>query len=129
MVTKPSTQRVGIDTRNSEESSVELCVLERRVVDIMAETEQAILGIVRELMEVQDDMVLSADSALIGDAKLLTSVALVELCIRLEDLASESGFEFDWMSESAMSRSRSFFRTIGSLASEYDAQRNRSKQV
>jgi hypothetical protein len=44
---------------------------------------------------------------------------LVELCLELEDKATELGFEFDWTSDSAMSKSRSMFRTAGSLAAEF----------
>jgi hypothetical protein len=44
---------------------------------------------------------------------------LVELCILLEDMAAELGFEFDWTSDAAMSRSRSMFQTAGSLADEF----------
>jgi acyl carrier protein len=64
----------------------------------------------------------SADSALIGDGSLLDSMKLVELCLALEDIASELGFEFDWTSDTAMSRSRSMFRTAGALAQEFIAQ-------
>jgi len=56
---------------------------------------------------------------LIGDGSVLDSMRLVELCLSLEDLASEHGFEFDWTSEAAMSRSRSIFRTAGALADEF----------
>lgn len=56
---------------------------------------------------------------LIGDGSVLDSMRLVELCLSLEDLASEQGFEFDWTSEAAMSRSRSIFRTAGALADEF----------
>jgi hypothetical protein len=47
---------------------------------------------------------------------------LVELCLALEDFAEEKGFEFDWTSDQAMSRSRSMFRTAGSLAIEFKDQ-------
>lgn len=56
---------------------------------------------------------------LIGDGSVLDSMRLVELCLSLEDLASEHGFEFDWTSEAAMSRSRSIFRNAGALADEF----------
>lgn len=56
---------------------------------------------------------------LIGDGSVLDSMRLVELCLSLEDLAGEHGFEFDWTSEAAMSRSRSIFRTAGALADEF----------
>ena len=44
---------------------------------------------------------------------------LVELCLELEDKATNLGFEFDWTSDAAMSRSRGMFRTAGSLAAEF----------
>jgi len=59
------------------------------------------------------------DTALIGGGSLLTSMKLVELCLALEDKATDLGFEFDWTSDAAMSKSRSMFRTAGSLAAEF----------
>lgn len=65
----------------------------------------------------------SESTPLIGDGGL-DSMKLVELCLGLEDMATASGFEFDWTSETAMSRVRSMFRSAGALAQEYIAQRN-----
>lgn len=59
------------------------------------------------------------DSELIGQNALLDSMKLVELCLSLEDLADDRDFEFDWTSESALSRSRSMFRTVECLAREF----------
>jgi acyl carrier protein len=59
------------------------------------------------------------DTALIGGQSLLNSMKLVELCLALEDRAAALGFEFDWTSDAAMSKSRSMFRTAGSLAAEF----------
>ena len=59
---------------------------------------------------------------LIGGESLLDSMKLVELCLALEDKAADMGFEFDWTSDAAMSRSRSMFRTAGSLAAEFICQ-------
>ena len=67
------------------------------------------------------------DTPLIGDGSVLDSMKLVELCLTLEDFAEEKGFEFDWTSDQAMSRSRSMFRTIGSLASEFTNQMDAGK--
>ena len=52
---------------------------------------------------------------------------LVELCLVLEDKAGDLGFEFDWTSEAAMSRSRSLFRTVTSLADEFLSQAEKGK--
>jgi hypothetical protein len=64
---------------------------------------------------------------LIGGESMLDSMKLVELCLALEDKASEIGFEFDWTSDAAMSRSRSMFRTASSLASEFISQMEAKK--
>ena len=59
------------------------------------------------------------DTMLIGGEGLLDSMKLVELCLALEDKSTDLGFEFDWTSDAAMSKSRSMFRTAGSLAAEF----------
>lgn len=56
---------------------------------------------------------------LMGEHGILDSIVLIELCVGLEDRASELGFEFDWTSDAAMSRSRSMFSTVRSLAEEF----------
>ena len=68
------------------------------------------------------DKVLTASTPLMGEGGILDSILLIELCVGLEDRSSELGFEFDWTSDAAMSRSRSMFATIGSLAQEFQAQ-------
>ena len=70
---------------------------------------------------------ISEDMQLIGGEALLDSMNLVEVCLLLEDLADEHDFEFDWTSESAMSRSRSMFRNITTLAEEFKNQSERHK--
>ena len=65
---------------------------------------------------------ISEDMQLIGGAALLDSMKLVEVCLALEDLADEQGFEFDWTSEAAMSKSRSMFRSVAALAEEFAKQ-------
>lgn len=62
---------------------------------------------------------ISGDMQLIGSESLLDSMSLVEVCLRLEDIAEEHGFEFDWTSEAAMSKSRSMFRTVSALSEEF----------
>ena len=44
-----------------------------------------------------------------------------------EAQAMEMGFEFDWTSDAAMSRSRSMFRTAGSLVAEFISQMEAKK--
>jgi len=76
---------------------------------------------VRELVK-DKNVLVAGDTSLIGDSRVLDSLGLVELCLRLEDEATDLGFEFDWASESAMSRNRSMFRTVSSLAAEFESQ-------
>lgn len=77
---------------------------------------------------IQDKSLLITDEMpLIGGESILDSMQLVELCLALEDKATYMGFEFDWMSESAMSRSRSMFRTAGTLADEFISQMDAKK--
>ena len=76
---------------------------------------------IREILMQDDgkDLKITNDMSLIGSNSLLDSMKLVELCITLEDKASEIGFEFDWTSETTMSKSRSMLRSINSLAEEF----------
>lgn len=62
---------------------------------------------------------ISEDMQLIGGETLLDSMKLVEVCLALEDLAEEHGFEFDWTSGATMSKSRSIFRNVAALAEEF----------
>lgn len=77
---------------------------------------------VRGLLD-DSEVVVGENTPLIGDGRVLDSMKLVELCLALEDLAARLDFEFDWTSETAMSKSRSMFRTAGALASEFSSQR------
>ena len=61
---------------------------------------------------------------LFGEESVLISFKLIELCLILEDMAEELGFEFDWIRDAAISRSCSMFRTAGTLASEFINQMN-----
>ncbi|MBM4412050.1 MAG: acyl carrier protein [Chloroflexi bacterium] len=85
------------------------------------ETKLAIFTVISELLE-DKSLEVTDEMPLIGSKSVLDSMRLVELCLALEDKASEMGFEFDWTSDAAMSRSRSMFRTAGSLADEFISQ-------
>ena len=69
-----------------------------------------------------DKIKLAEEMQLIGANSLLDSMKLVEVCLSLEDIAEEHGFEFDWTSDSTMSKSRSMFRSIETLAEEFSKQ-------
>lgn len=84
-------------------------------------TQEIVLLEVREYLNTAT-IPITMDTPLVGDNRLLDSLGLVELCLRLEDRATEMGFEFDWTSEDAMSRSRSMFRSIRALQEEFTRQ-------
>ena len=89
----------------------------------MLNLEQAkdlVLKVISETLEDRVDV--SEETQLIGGDAILDSMALVEVCIALEDIADENGFEFDWTSEEAMSKSRSMFRSVRALAEEFSSQ-------
>jgi acyl carrier protein len=72
-------------------------------------------------------LVVADDTPLIGGESLLDSMKLVELCLALEDKATDLGFDFDWTSDASMSKSRSMFRTASSLATEFINQMENNK--
>ena len=81
---------------------------------------------IAQLLE-NKSLIVTGDMPLIGGGGVLDSMKLVELCLALEDKAAEIGFEFDWTSDAAMSRSRSMFRTADSLAAEFVSQMESKK--
>jgi acyl carrier protein len=85
--------------------------------------------IFQNIKNLLDDKSLTVSDSmeLIGGDSVLDSMKLVELCLSLEDKASDIGFEFDWTSDAAMSRSRSMFRTAGALVSEFISQMESQK--
>lgn len=72
-----------------------------------------------EQAELEDEIQVTEEMQLIGGESLLDSMGLVGVCLELEDLADEHGFEFDWTSDATMSKSRSMFRTVSALAEEF----------
>ena len=71
---------------------------------------------------VGDAVRLNPIAPLIGETGQIDSMKLVEICLALEDEAQALGFSFDWTSDTAMSASRSVFRTAESLAQEFARQ-------
>jgi len=83
---------------------------------------EIVIGVITEALESKCEV--AGDMQLIGGESLLDSMKLVEVCVLLEDLADDNGFEFDWTSENAMSKSRSMFRNVNALAEEFAKQSN-----
>ncbi len=86
-------------------------------MEIQQIEELVIKEVLRSLRD--DKTLITSKTLLMGDAGVVDSIVLIELCVGLEDRASELGFEFDWTSDSAMSRSRSMFSSVESLAKEF----------
>lgn len=84
----------------------------------MSDIKAKIFTEISELVD-NDEIVISDETPLLGDGSVLDSMKLVTLCIALEDIAADHDFDFDWTSDAAMSRSRSMFRTAGSLVEEF----------
>ena len=83
-------------------------------------THTEILKLIEELLTSEGiDTKVHDEMQLIGGDSVLDSMKLVELCIALQDKASDIGFEFDWTSDTAMSKSLSMFRTAGTLIEEF----------
>jgi acyl carrier protein len=85
-----------------------------------------VFAAIKALLEDKSKIVKN-ETKLIGNKSLLDSMKLVELCLFLEDKAEDLGFEFDWASEAAMSKSRGMFRTAGSFANEFISQMKTKK--
>ena len=91
-------------------------------------TEDEIIDIV---ISVSDNAIkkenFDSTSNLVGPNSIFDSLGLVQLCIALEDKASQIGFEFDWKSEKAMSTMSSIFKNPESLAIEFNKQFSEQK--
>ena len=85
-----------------------------------------IIAAIKDILEVET--LITDEMPLIGGESLLDSMKLVELCLALEDMADEKGFEFDWTSDAAMSKSRSMFRNVASLSEAFFIQSNTSSK-
>jgi len=76
-----------------------------------------ILNIIKELVN-NDSISIDGNTSLIGEDTPLDSMNIVNLCLRLEDLAKTQGFDFDWSGET-MSKSKSMFRSVTFLSEEF----------
>ncbi len=86
------------------------------------QAKKIVISVVTEALEeaeLEDKIQVTEKMELIGGEALVDSMGLVSVCLALEDLADEHGFEFDWTSDAAMSKSRSMFRSIAALAEEF----------
>tara|TARA_Y200000002_G_scaffold370510_1_gene366125 strand:+ start:310 stop:606 length:297 start_codon:yes stop_codon:yes gene_type:complete len=94
----------------------------------ISEAKKVVMESIQNVLDERDDDIpseeITEEMQLIGGESLLDSMNLVQVCIDLEDYADDNGFEFDWASEAAMSKSRSMFRNVLALAEEFSKQSN-----
>lgn len=84
--------------------------------------EKTIIKEIYDLIE-NKDLDIKNDTQLIGDDSPLDSMNIVSLCVRLEEIAEEMNFEFDWSGET-MSKSKSMFLNVSKLSEEFLRQKN-----
>ena len=70
----------------------------------------------------REDIDINSQSSLIGGNSSIDSMGLVQICLALEERSQSEGFSFDWTSEKAMSSLNSIFKTVETLAEEYNRQ-------
>ena len=74
------------------------------------------------------DIEISEETSFLGGESSLDSMALVQLCIALEEKSNELNFNFDWTSEKAMSSMNSIFKSPNTLCEEFNKQYINSKK-
>lgn len=81
--------------------------------------------IIKEIKEISENknLEINKKTPLVGDTSVLDSMGLVNLCIRLEEIAEDQGFQFDWSGET-LSKSKSMFLNIETLSKEFLSQKN-----
>ena len=84
------------------------------------EANKIVIKIVAKILS--NKVKVTKEMQLIGGNSKLDSMKLVEVCVTLEDIAEEYGFEFDWTSATTMSKSKSMFRNVNALAKEFAKQ-------
>ena len=84
------------------------------------EANKIVIKIVSKILS--NKVKVTKEMQLIGGNSKLDSMKLVEVCVTLEDIAEEYGFEFDWTSATTMSKSKSMFRNVNALAKEFAKQ-------
>ena len=65
---------------------------------------------------------LAPQSPLVGPGSAITSMQLVQICLRLEDEADALGGRFDWTSEKAMSQLAGLFASVEALCDQFNRQ-------
>lgn len=79
-----------------------------------------IYSVIRDVIP-DKSIVLSDETPLLGKESPLDSMAFIDLCLVLQDIAKANGFEFDW-SGKTMEENAELFSSISSLVNEFSAQ-------
>ena len=90
--------------------------------------ENIIIDAIKEIIadddtDEENKIIIDKNTPLIGGDSPLDSMSIVNLCLKLEEVADEQGFNFDWSGET-MSKSKSMFRSVKELAIEFNRQKN-----
>lgn len=81
---------------------------------------EEIYSVIRDVIP-DKSIVLSDETPLLGKESPLDSMAFIDLCLVLQDIAKANGFEFDW-SGKTMEENAELFSSISSLVNEFSAQ-------
>lgn len=94
-------------------------------------TPEDVIKILKEISEMNENTLtqINEDSIILNGDNNLDSMAIVQLCIALEEKSNSFGFDFDWTSEKAMSSMNSIFKTPKSISDEFNKQLINSKKA
>ena len=86
-------------------------------------TPKEVVQILKEICDMNSNSEnINANTLILNGDNNIDSMVIVQLCIALEDKSNSFGFDFDWMSEKAMSSMNSIFRTPESISKEFNRQ-------
>jgi hypothetical protein len=88
--------------------------------------EARVFTAIRDITD-ETGIAVGADSLLAGPGGILDDRDMVQLCLALEDIAGDLGFDFGW-STAAFAQPNSMFRTAGTLAAGFVRQAHRALQ-
>ena len=82
-----------------------------------------VIQILEEISALENSKIsLDENSMILSGDYNFDSMALVQLCISLEEKSNKFGFDFDWTSEKAMSSMNSIFKSPQTLTEEFNRQ-------
>lgn len=86
--------------------------------------ESQVLAAIRDATE-DLGIAVGNESPLAGEGGMLDTRALVQLCLALEDIANDAGFDFGW-STAAFTQPNSMFGSVGTLVAGFIRQSQRA---